>query len=65
MGDGEVDSVVIGTAEDLVHLFAKEENLGVLLRSGRIRHLQADEDGASRDIAMALEMFTRRLMNGR
>lgn len=44
-GDGEVDRVVTGTAEDLVLMITGEENLGVLLRSGRIRHIMASEDG--------------------
>jgi Sulfotransferase family len=45
-GDGEVTSVLTGTAEDLVHMMTGSENLGVLLRTGRIRHLLGDEDGA-------------------
>lgn len=47
-GDGEVEAVLTGTAEDLVLMLTDEENLGVLLRSGRIRHLLADEDEAKR-----------------
>jgi Sulfotransferase family len=43
-GDGDVDAVITGTAEDLVLLLTKEENLGVLLRSGRIRHVIADDE---------------------
>ncbi len=42
-GDGEVEAVITGTAEDLVLMLRREENLGVLLRSGRIRHLLAEE----------------------
>jgi protein-tyrosine sulfotransferase len=38
-GDGEVDFVLTGTAEDLALLLSGEVNAGVLLRSGRIRHL--------------------------
>lgn len=46
-GDGEVETVVTGTAEALVLMLTGEENLGVLLRSGRVRHLMAeDEEGA-------------------
>lgn len=41
-GDGEVEAVITGTAEDLVLMLKHEENLGVLLRSGRIRHLLAE-----------------------
>lgn len=47
-GDGEVEAVLTGTAEDLVLMLTDEENLGVLLRSGRIRHLLADQDEANR-----------------
>jgi protein-tyrosine sulfotransferase len=47
-GDGEVDGVLTGTAEDLVLMLTEEENLGVLLRSGRVRHIVADDDEASR-----------------
>lgn len=44
--DGDVDGVLTGTAEDLVLALTGEENLGVLLRSGRLRHVLADEDQA-------------------
>lgn len=47
-GDGEVEGVVTGTAEDLVLMLTGQENLGVLLRSGRIRHVVADEAEALR-----------------
>lgn len=47
-GDGEVEGVLTGTAEDLVLMLTGEENLGVLLRSGRVRHVVADEDQAAR-----------------
>jgi hypothetical protein len=43
-GDGEVDVVITGTAEDLVQLMSGAENLGVLMRSGRIRCVYADTD---------------------
>jgi protein-tyrosine sulfotransferase len=46
-GDGDVEAVLTGTAEDLVLMLTGEENLGVLLRSGRIRHVVADEEQAS------------------
>jgi hypothetical protein len=49
-GDGEVDSVITGTAEDLVLMLTGEENLGVLLRSGRIRHVTASEDDTPADL---------------
>jgi hypothetical protein len=53
-GDGEVDGVVTGTAEDLVLMLSGEENLGVLLRSGRIRHLAASEDETPADLPATL-----------
>lgn len=45
-GDGEVDAVLTGTAEDLVLTLTAEENVGVLLRSGRLRHVVADPEEA-------------------
>jgi hypothetical protein len=43
-GDGEVDAVLTGTTEDLVLMLTEQENLGALLRSGRIRHVVPDEE---------------------
>lgn len=43
-GDGEVECVITGAAEDLASLLSREANAGVLLRSGRIRHLSADDN---------------------
>jgi len=43
-GEGDVDGVVTGTAEDLVLLFTREENLGVLVRAGRVRYLTSNND---------------------
>jgi hypothetical protein len=42
-GDGDVDHVITGTAEALVLMLHGEENLGVLVRTGRIRHLTAGD----------------------
>ena len=47
-GEGEVDAVLTGTAEDLVLALTGEENLGVLFRNGRLRHVVADADEAVR-----------------
>lgn len=56
-GDGEVTGVVIGTAADLVLMLTGEENLGVLLRSGRVRHLVGDqEEAARRDVMRDLRV---------
>jgi hypothetical protein len=46
-GDGDVDAVLTGTTEDLVLMLTDQENLGSLLRAGRIRHLVADEAEAT------------------
>lgn len=46
-GDGDVEAVLTGTTEDLVLMLTAEENLGVLLRSGRIRHVFADDEEAA------------------
>lgn len=46
-GDGDVDAVLTGTTEDLLLMISGQENLGALLRSGRIRHLIADEAQAN------------------
>jgi protein-tyrosine sulfotransferase len=40
-GDGEVDVAITGAAEDLVRMMRGEANIGVLMRSGRIRHITA------------------------
>jgi hypothetical protein len=53
-GDGEVDSVITGTAEDLVLMITEEENLGALLRAGRIRHLTARDDLSGEDVRRSL-----------
>jgi hypothetical protein len=59
-GDGDVEAVLVGTAEDLVLMLTGEENLGVLLRSGRVRHVVAqDEAAASRDIIGELNAILR------
>jgi hypothetical protein len=52
-GDGDVDAVLTGTTEDLLLMVSGHENLGVLLRSGRIRHLVADEEQSSAQDAYA------------
>lgn len=43
-GDGDVDGALIGAAQDLVLMLTGEENVGVLLRSGRVRYAIAEED---------------------
>lgn len=48
-GDGDVESVLTGTTQDLVLLLTDQENVGTLLRSGRIRHVAADKQGAASD----------------
>jgi hypothetical protein len=57
-GDGEVDGVLTGTAEDLTLAVTGEENLGVLLRSGRLRHVVADdEEAAHRNLVRELGLI--------
>jgi hypothetical protein len=63
-GDGEVETVVIGTAEDLVLMVTGEENLGVLLRTGRVRHLAAGEDEFPRDLASSVSNVVECLRHG-
>ncbi len=53
-GDGDVDAVITGTAEDLVLMLSGDANLGVLLRGGRIRYLVAAEDEARRPLGKEL-----------
>ncbi|MGI8559634.1 MAG: sulfotransferase family protein [Solirubrobacteraceae bacterium] len=43
-GDGDVEGVLTGMAVDLVQMLTGEQNLGVLLRSGRVRHIVSDEE---------------------
>jgi hypothetical protein len=60
-GDGEVDLVVAGAAEDLVRLITGG-NVGELLRSGLIRYVVADPELRSRvDVFGLLGSLTRRL----
>ncbi len=53
-GDGEVESVLTGTVEALVSMIGGETNLGVLLRSGRIRHLTAREDVPPHEVVQTM-----------
>jgi hypothetical protein len=60
-GDGEVDLVVAGAAEDLIRLI-KGGNAGTLLRSGLIRYVVADPELRSRvDFFGLLDSLARRL----
>lgn len=68
-GDGDVEGVVTGTAEDLVLMLSAEENLGVLLRSGRVRFLLADDDDGMRPdpvqrLAKSLASLQRAVADG-
>lgn len=61
-GDGDVEAVLTGTAEDLVLMLSGEENLGVLLRSGRVRHVVADEEQSTpRELIRELQAIARLL----
>ncbi len=58
-GDGDVDAVLTGTTEDLILMLTGQENLGALLRSGRIRHLIAAEEQATpRDSHVQVKAMT-------
>lgn len=63
-GDGEVEGVLTGTAEDLVLMLTEEENLGVLLRSGRVRHVVADEEHVTQDLEGQLHGVVKFLRRG-
>jgi hypothetical protein len=64
-GDGDVEGVLTGTAEDLVLMLTEEENLGALLRSNRVRHVVADEDELSRrDLLRELNLVVGLLRGG-
>ncbi|MGH2904202.1 MAG: sulfotransferase [Solirubrobacteraceae bacterium] len=62
-GDGEVDAVLTGTAEDLVLMLTGEENLGVLLRSGRIRHLAPSEEEPPMDLPATINLIVGMLQH--
>jgi protein-tyrosine sulfotransferase len=63
-GDGEVECVITGTAEDLARLLMRDVNAGVLLRSGRIRHLTGREDTDPGDVIEATRLVLEMLGNG-
>jgi hypothetical protein len=64
-GDGDVEGVLTGTAEDLVLMLTGEENLGALLRSNRVRHVIADEDQLpQRDLLRELNLLVALLRGG-
>jgi hypothetical protein len=64
-GEVEVDVMILGTAEDLIAMIRDDINVGVLLRSGRIRHVTADEslghDEVIRTVAGLVRAFRRSL----
>ena len=51
-GDGDVEAVLTGTAEDLGLALSGEENLGVLVRSGRLRYVVPGDQQADRQDMM-------------
>ena len=61
-GDGDAERVVIGSAEDLVRMIVGEENTGVLLRAGRIRHrATGTTEPAARDLHRELHWIVSEL----
>ena len=61
-GDGDVDVALIGNAHDLVLMLTEEENLGVLLRSGRVRHVTADDPESAPSNPIADIRLLRRIL---
>lgn len=64
-GDGEVESVVTGAAQDLVLLLSGQANPGVLLRSGRIRLLNGREGVSREELTQTLRSALDVLMPAR
>jgi hypothetical protein len=64
-GDGEVECVITGIAEDLASLLSGEVNAGVLLRSGRVRYLSADDNINDGEAIEATRLVTDTLGHGR
>jgi hypothetical protein len=63
-GDAEVSAVLTGTAEDLVLMLSGQANLGALLRSGRIRHLAANETDSPHEVAGVFSRLVKFLARG-
>lgn len=64
-GDGEVECVITGTCEDLALLISGQVNAGMLLRSGRIRHLTAYENADAFDVTRTIQLVLEALGDGR
>jgi hypothetical protein len=61
-GDGDVDVVITGAAEDLAKLLRNETNIGLLTRSGRIRQVRDGEHSQlSIETAKMLQCIVSRL----
>ena len=54
-GDGDVEFIITGTAEALMQMIAGEVNPAVLLRTGQVRHLQADSVSGNDPVQILLE----------
>jgi protein-tyrosine sulfotransferase len=63
-GDGEVECVITGTAQDLASLLSGDSNAGALLRAGRIRHLGADENSNDGEVFEAVRVVLDTLGQG-
>jgi hypothetical protein len=66
-GDGDVDLVITGAACDLVSMLTSRENIGVLLRSGRIRPIlpPGDDPWASGEFPRVLNALAARVGGGK
>jgi hypothetical protein len=60
-GDGEVTAVLTGATADFVAMLSNEVNLGVLLRSGRIRHVAVGDGQVPYDVVDFLNRLVARL----
>lgn len=63
-GDGEVDAVFSGVADDLVQLVTGSENPGLLLRDGRVRHIVGRAAAGPRESARTVAGVVAFLRSG-
>jgi hypothetical protein len=63
-GDGDVDFILTGATRDLVALLAGGENVGTMLRCGRVRCVAADGPGDAVEVGRAVRAMTAVLLAG-
>ncbi len=59
-GDGEVDFVLAGATEDLVRMLLGQDNIGGLIRTGRIRRLPKDAEFPGPDVPRMIKELVAR-----